>query len=432
MPQKPLKPELVKQAREMRGRGDSLGSIAGELGISAGSASNACRGIPKPLAEKASKRNDDGGGPVQAGRYDADETVRLANDLRKAELRESLERIESRRGEREALEQLRSRERGLQSELDNARLSVSKGDNSVLSEITQLRGELSELRESRFQSELKAAEDRHAQVIARLEQQISASGRTGLTEFDLMSQAMGKAENLAIMVADKVDRLVKSGQGDKHFMLGLQLGLTPSEFQHLQQGADEIPTREEWELGRRYRAHRDGVKLEEPDEGEYEGLVNLIEQRNRRWQNVMDRASRAMGRGDSQVVLTGKTPGQVPATGKPGQAPAPGEPEPVVLRAESKLVKCQRCGSTFDVDLNEARQHAAQGKKLFVNCPKCGFLLEITAEMIPELKPVEVLSTKPACFVAGQDGHCNSEMRAPEQCINCQWFGNAVRPMVFE
>ncbi|GAH55273.1 unnamed protein product, partial [marine sediment metagenome] len=106
-------------------------------------------------------------------------------------------------------------------------------------------------------------------------------------------------------------------------------------------------------------------------------------------------------------------------------------PEPVVLPADSKVVKCQRCGSTFDVDLNEARQYAAQGKKLFVNCAKCKFLLEIT-EMLPELKPEPALvatpvadkSTKPKCYVPGFYGECVSDLRSEErQCGDCSWSG---------
>jgi len=250
---------------------------------------------------------------------------------------------------------------------------------------------------------------------------VASAGRTGLSEFDIMSRVLDKGENLAIMVTDKVDRLVKSGQGDKQLLTALKLGLSPPEFALLQQGQDEIPSREDWEFRRLYRAHRAGVKLEEAEPGEYEGLVEVLEQRNQRWQAVMDKATRAMGRGGGQVVKTGK----------PGKAPASGEPEPVVLKAESKVVKCQRCGSTFDVDLNEARQYAARGKKLFVNCAKCNFLLEIT-EMIPELKPVEDKSLKPACFVAGQDGHCNSELGGAEQCSNCQWYGPSTRRLLYE
>ncbi|MBA7664117.1 hypothetical protein ES703_72168 [subsurface metagenome] len=306
-------------------------------------------------------------------------------------------------------------------ELDTARQGAAKGDGAVVGELTELRRDLAELRESRHQAEIRQIEDRHSSETRRLEQMVASIQRTGLTEYDLMSQAMGKAENLAIMVTDKVDRLVKGNQGDKQLMLGLQLGLTPTEFQLLQQGEDLIPNREEWEVGRQYRAHRDGVKLEEADEGEYEGLVSLIQQRNRRWQTVMDKASRAMGQGGSRVVRTGQR----------GQEPAPGEPEPVVLKAESKVVKCQRCGSTFDVDLNEARQHAAQGKKLFVNCAKCNFLLEIT-EMLPELQPapapectpVADKSTTPKCYVPGTQGECVSDLRSQDrQCGDCAWSG---------
>lgn len=444
MPQKPLDPSLLERARALRTEGKSLAMVAGELGISQGSASNACRGIKKPLVEKVPKRKDDGGGgPVQAGRYDADETVRLANDLRKAELQESLERIESRRGEREALEQLRVRERALQSELDSARLAAS-GDSSgaVLSEISQLRQELSELREARFRSELKVSEDRNAAVIARLEQQIAvaaaaaaAAGKAGLTQYDVLLKLADKAENLLIVGSGKLDRAISRHQADGTLKTALGLGVSPAELEVLTLGPEPIPSKEDYELGRRLRAHRAGVPLsEEPDE--YDGVVALIESRNKKYQSVL---ARAMGSVTENRGQEGHFSRNVARAISPGKTPKPGTPEPAVLPAESRLVKCQRCGTTFDIDLFEARQ-AAAGKRLFVHCanPKCGFLLDL-AELLPELakpgpapEPAEDKSTTPKCYVAGQDGRCNSELRTPEHCVNCQWFAASIRPMVYE
>ncbi|GAJ16244.1 unnamed protein product, partial [marine sediment metagenome] len=187
----------------------------------------------------------------------------------------------------------------------------------------------------------------------------------------------------------------------------------PPEYNLLLQGEELVPTREDFEVGRRFRAHRDKVPYEAPEEGEYEGIVSLVQRHNLMWQAAMDKSQRAMGRGGSQVVRTSQR----------GAAPAPGEQEPVVLKSESRVVKCTRCGTTFDIDLNEARQSAAAGKKLFVHCanPKCNFLLDL-ADLIPELKLKSVEATWPPCYAAGQDGKCNSELRAAEQCINCQWY----------
>ena len=102
MPQKALDPEVVQKARELRAEGRSLADIAAELQISQGSASNATRGIKKTSVEKEARRKENGGaGPVQAGRYDEPNTTELANELRRAEITEKLQMIESRRGDRD-------------------------------------------------------------------------------------------------------------------------------------------------------------------------------------------------------------------------------------------------------------------------------------------------------------------------------------------
>ncbi|MBA7513020.1 hypothetical protein ES705_05048 [subsurface metagenome] len=422
----PASPEIKEKARAMRKEGQSVESIAVDLGVSTGSVSGWCRDIPargaqvKKEAPSGRRESKDIMEATAGAKLDT-ETVDLANRVRKARLQAELDDIDNRKQQRQELDDMRLRERKLLLQLDETRLGASKGDSSVVADLNQLRSELAELREARHQAEIRQIEDRHVSEVHRLEQQIaSVGGRTGLSEFDIMSRILDKGENLAVMVTDKVDRLVKGSQGDKQLLTALKLGLSPPEYALLLQGNDEIPSKEDWELQRHYRAHRAGVKFEEAEPGEYEALVDMLQQRNRQWQAVMDKATRAMGQGGSQVVKTSKA----------GKAPAPGEPEPVVLKAESKMVKCQRCGTTFDVDLNEARQYAARGKKLFVNCPKCDFLLEITGEMIPELK-AEIV-TKPACFVAGQDGHCNSEMRNSEQCINCHWFRTSLPSLVYD
>ncbi|MBA7649243.1 hypothetical protein ES703_57038 [subsurface metagenome] len=423
---KPASPEVKERARVMRKEGQSVESIATELDVSTGSISGWCRGIParRTQVKKAvpsGQREGKGIMEATAGAKLDEDTNDLANQVRKARLQAELDDIDDRKRQRQEIEDMRLRERRILLELDTARQGAAKGDGAVVGELTELRRELGELRESRHQAEIRSVEDRHSSEMRRLEQQMaSMGGRTGLSEFDIMSRVLDKGENLAIMVTDKVERLVKGNQEGKQLKSALSLGLTPDEYALLLRGADEIPTREDWELGRLFRARRDQVELEEAEPGEYEGWVALLQQRNRRWQAVMDKATRAMGQSGSSVVRAGK----------PGQVPSPGEPEPVVLKVDSKLVRCQRCGTSFDIDLNEARQHAAQGKKLFVNCqnPKCGFLLEIT-EMIPELKPALVpepakdLSATPRCYVAGQDWHCQSDLKNPEkQCGDCAWL----------
>ncbi|MBA7553380.1 hypothetical protein ES705_45971 [subsurface metagenome] len=426
MAQKALTAEKVEELRSLRSEGLSVHEVAAKAGVSEGAVSNHTRDIAKPARGTQVKKEAPSGRreskdimEATAGAKLDSDTIELANRVRKARLQAELDDIDDRKQQRQEVDDMRLRERKLLLQLDETRLGASKGDSNVVTELNQLRNELTELREARHQAELRQSEDRHQAEMRRLEGQIVSVGRTGLGAYDIMAKSLDKAENLAIMVTDKVDKFVKSGQGDKTLMTALQLGLTPTEFQLLQQGEELIPTREDFEVGRRYRAHRDGVPYVEPEEGEFEGIVSLVQRHNLMWQAAMDKAQRAMGKGGSSVVRTGK----------PGQVPAPGEEEPVVLKSESKLVKCQRCGSTFDVDLNEARQHAAQGKKLFVNCAKCSFLLEIT-EMLPELQPapgpepVANKSTKPKCYEPGTYGECVSDFRSHErQCDDCSWSG---------
>jgi len=425
MPQKALATEKVEELRSLRSEGLSLREVAARAGVSEGAVSNYTRGIAKPARRPQGPKEAPLGRregkdimSAAAGAKIDEETADLANRVRKARLQAELDDVEDRKRQRLEIDDLRLRERKLLLQLDETRLGASKGDSAVVGELTELRRELGDLREARHQTELRQSEDRHS---SEMRQVLAGIQHNGLSEYDIMSRVLDKGENLAIMVTDKVDKLLKGGQGDKQLVLGLQLGLTPLEFQLLQQGQDPIPTKDDWLVGRRYRAHRDGVKLEEPAEGEFEGLVALIQQRNRRWQEVMDRAQVAMGRGGSQVVTTGKR----------GAAPAPGEPEPVVLKAESKLVKCTRCGTSFDIDLVEARQAATAGKRLFVNCanPKCNFLLDL-ASLMPELKPapgptpVADKSTTPQCYELGSQGECVSRSRNQgRQCGDCAWSG---------
>lgn len=422
MAQKALTTEKVEELRSLRSEGLSVREVAARAGVSEGTASNYTRGIAKPIRGTQVKKEAPSGRreskdimEATAGAKLDSDTIELANRVRKARLQAELDDIDDRKQQRQEVDDMRLRERKLLLQLDETRLGASKGDSSVVIELNQLRSDLADLRESRHQAEIRQMEHRMGQLVASIRQ-------TGLNQYDLMSQAMTKAENLAILATGKIDGLVKSGQGDKALMTALQLGLSPSEYALLLQGEDLIPTREDFIAGRQYRAKMDGVPYEEPEPGEFEGLVSLVQQHNRRWQAAMDKSQRAMGKGGSSVVRTGQ----------PGTVPAPGEQEPVVLKAESKVVQCTRCGTTFDIDLVEAKQ-AAAGKRLFVHCanPKCGFLLDLK-DLVPELKPVEDKSSKLYCYVAGKDGQCVSELRASDQCMDCQWFKPTIVPMVYE
>lgn len=423
---RPASPELKAQARAMRKEGQSIESIGRSLGVSSGAVSGWCRdiGVSRIQQQKEAPRSQNEGnkkdttGAVVAGPYE-DDTKELANRFKRAEIQEKLDLIEARKDQRKDIDDLRLRERKLLLQMDEARLGASKGDSSVVGELTELRRELAELRESRHQMEITQIQVAHQSEMRRLEQMMAGIQRTGLSSYDIMSQMLSRGENLAIMAGDKIDKFVKSGREDKVLMTALSLGLTPSEYALLLQGEELIPTREDFEVGRRYRAHQDGVPYVEPEPGEYEGMVSLVERHNLMWQAAMDKAQRARGRGGSSVVRT-----------KPEQAPALGEPELVsVVEAKANVVdvKCQHCGKLVALDLLDGKLKTSP----FAKCPECQATLDIS-QITGYKQPVEDRSPKPYCYVAGQDGSCNSELKGPEQCANCQWFKSTIVPMAYE
>ncbi|MBA7657092.1 hypothetical protein ES703_65023 [subsurface metagenome] len=413
MPQKSLTTEKVEELRSLRSQGISIHDVAARAGVSEGAVSNYTRDIAKPArrtqvkkeGSKSKHESKDTTTEVVGGPYDED-TKELANQVKRARLQAELDEVADRKRQRQEIEDLRVRERKLMLQLDEARIGAGKGDGAVLGEITQLRGELSELRESRHQAEIRAIEDRHSGEVRRLEQQIASIGRSGLTQYDLMSQAMGKVEGLVALAGSKVDSFMSSNRSDTQFALALQLGLSPEELAILKRGLETPMTREQFMIIKK----ASGI---EPQEGEYEALLALTERRNRQYQELAAMVAPRLRQG--AAVRIGK-PGKVP---DPGKAPEPGQPEPAILKAESKLVKCTRCGCEFDIDLAEARQQAAAGKKLFVHCPGkgCGFMLDIM-ELLPEL----VKPQRPECYQVSAYGEPGCANRGHyESCRDCQW-----------
>lgn len=416
----PASSEVKERSRAMRKEGRTIESIASDLGVSTGSVSGWCRDLPGRRTQRqkeapSGRREGKDIMDLAAGAKLDSDTIDLANRVRKARLQAELDEVEDRKHQRQEVEDLRIRERKLLVQLDESRLGAAKGDSGVVAEISQLRSELGELREARHQAELRQMNYQHEVEIKRLAQHLAGINQTGLTQFDLMSQAMGKAENLLLTAGSKVDGLVANVRSDHAFNLALQLGLSPDELAILQRGLETPMTQAQYDilLGERT-----------PEEfGTFDWWTARTEAHNSRYRDLLARVGPTLKRGNDH----------------PGKIPDHGEAEPVVLKADSKVVKCQRCGATFDVDLYEARQHTAQGKKLFVNCPKCTFLLEIT-EMIPELQPapapectpVADKSTIPECYVAGQNERCNSELIAAEQCKDCRHFGDTIKPLVYE
>ncbi|MBA7590032.1 hypothetical protein ES708_32131 [subsurface metagenome] len=339
-----------------------------------------------------------------AGPYD-EETKELANQVKKARLQAELDDISDRKRQRQETEELRIRERKLSVQLEEARTAAG-GDGSSGGQFAELRNEIAELREARHQAELRESDSRHLAEIKRLEGQIDRVGQTGLTEFDLMGRWGDKLENLIVLGSSKVDRAISRFQTTSSLKTALTLGISPAEMEILNRGPLGIPTLEEFELGRRLSAHRKGVPLTEPGPDEYKALVARIESENRQYDTVMAKAQ--------QGAVAPKTT----RTGSLGKTPAPGESEPPILQAESRLVTCSRCQTTFDVDLIQAKQQSQPGKRLFINCanPKCGFLLDISELLGLKLTPE---GPAPECFEGTPEG-CASK-GSYDRCRDCQW-----------
>lgn len=380
MPRKIVSEETKEAARELRKGGATIESIAQEFSISTGEASTICRGIEKPSRstesqKERSPRSRDILDTTLASKPDTD-TIELANRVRRERLQAELDEIEDRKRQRERMRELEGKERELRLELDKARTG---GD---IGQVTELRHELDALRDLM-----------HTREIERLERQISslgqlvARGSGTLGRYDLMSQAMGKAEGAFIHLSDKVDKFLSSSKGDSEIKNALSLGLSLDEYHTLKLGPERVPTEVEWQAMRAAQARATGESVKvEP--GEYQQIRQLCQVRNERYSAVANKARANLAGGSAATISAAKSK-QVNRT-KTGPAPVAGAPEPVVLKADSKVVKCQRCGTTFDVDITQAKQSAAPGKRLYVECPgkNCSFMLEITDMVMP---PVGVI-----------------------------------------
>ncbi|MBA7580419.1 hypothetical protein ES708_22310 [subsurface metagenome] len=414
MTQKALTPEKIAELRSLRSQGLTLRAVATKTDVSLGAVSNHTRDIPIPARRTQSQKDGpksqaevkDTTAGVVAGPYD-EETKELANKVKKARLQAELDDISDQKRQRQETDELRIRERKLSVQLEEARTTAGRGDGSSGSQFTELRNEIAELREARHQAELRESDSRHQAEIRRLEGQIDRIGQTGLTEFDLMGRWGDKLENLIILGSGKVDRAISQFQSANLFKTALSMGISPAEMDILNRGPLEIPTIEEFQLGRQLSAHRAGVPLTEPGPGEYKALVARIESENKQYETAMAKAQQ--GAGAPKTTRTSSL----------GKTPAPGEPEPPVLQAESRLVTCSRCQTTFDIDLAEARQSVAAGKRLFLPCanPKCGFLLDISELLGLKLTPE---GPAPECFEATPKG-CAARVYNYENCRDCQW-----------
>ncbi len=428
MPQKPLKPEIIEQARQARKEGKAIEAIASELGISVGATSKYTRDIAKPVSRasvsstRATKRVGEGNTLRVTGKVPpAEATIRAINlaDEAEAEAREAkarlafqtaLDEIEDRKQERRKVFDLevKRREAEIKETETRAKMVTSPSPELTLqleaakSETARVERELTELRHQQGMDLL----ERHFQgQMELLSRQIASINRTGLTSYDLISRGLDKVETLAINAGSKIDSFVSNNRRGKELGMALSLGLSPPEYEALILGPAHPLTAQQ------FMAYRSGDTQTPPTEEDSEAYARHLasaEARNSTYQVIMAKVSQRLGQGGATSVRTGK----------PGKAPAPGEPEPPVLKAESKLVTCSRCQTTFDIDLREMRQRTEPGKRLFASCPnpKCGFLLDLS-----ELLGLKVAPQGPApdCY-AGTSSGCASK-GTYAQCQDCQY-----------
>jgi len=106
-----------------------------------------------------------------------------------------------------------------------------------------------------------------------------------------------------------------------------------------------------------------------------------------------------------------------------------GRAEPKIRTPEEKA----RIAKGLKVAVAQEREaHQLEDELLFGGAPTPEESGEVTAAPAPsaEMKPDD--SPKPKCYVAGQDGHCDSELKAPENCSNCPWFKSPIVPFIYE
>ncbi|MBA7530441.1 hypothetical protein ES705_22648 [subsurface metagenome] len=432
---KSLEPERIERIRDARRLGGAIETIAKEMGVSAGAVSKYTRDIPKPVEVPVVNKGVKSVGGSSAilritGKVPPDEaTIRAINeaDQADAEARKvdaetrkvnsglarqvALDEMEDRKQQRRRVFDLevKKQEAEVREAETRAKLVVAPSPELSL-QLEQARSETArlerELTEQRHQEGLAELQRGFQGEIAVLSRQLASISRAGLGSYDIMSQAMSKVENLAMLAGTKVDLFVRDNRTDRQLGIALSLGLSPGEYEVYRHGPEVPLTKQQFMA---YRGEEDPAGAEEA----YRRNLAFTQEKNYAYEVVSAKVARR---------LQGGGPARAKSlSGREGHVPVPGEPEPSVLKAEPKLVKCQRCGTVFDVDLAAARQEAVLGKKLFVACPnpKCGFLLDITS-MIPELAMATKLKPeRPACYAGTQEG-CNNKGSKVE-CDGCPW-----------
>ena len=395
MAQKALAPEKVEQAQELRKQGLSISQIAQEVGISEGSASNATRGIPKPVArapvvkKEASKRVAEGNSLRITGKVPpAEATIRAINEADQAEAltrkaiaqlayQTALGEIEDRKQERKRAFDLevKRQEAEIKESETRAKLVTSPSPELTLqleaakSETARAERDLAELRHSQRLDELSRGFQGQYELLSR---QIATINRTGLTSYDLISQGMSKLENMAMVAGSKVDSFLRDNRSDKQLGMALSLGLSPGEYEVLVRGPETPFTKAQWQ------ALVGGDSLTPSDIAGYERHLASTEQRNVHYEAVMAKTTQKLGQGGASGA------GKLPA------------PEPVKA-IKGEVVVCPGCGCQVQVDLSSeqfAGAMAAKAKgevvKVSGHCPQCNGSIDLS-NLFKSEKPKELI-----------------------------------------
>lgn len=427
---KPASPEVKEQARQLRLEGHTITSIAEALGSSVGAISTWCRGIAKPIRATESQKQgtktrregkDISEVPAITGRIPPeDATVAAINEAARAKAETEKVKAES---ERQAVlddieERKRQRAKLFDLEVKAKEAEVAERESRIkmiASPSPELQIQLETARSETLRLRDELTEARHTQQLAELQRGFSAQldslrqslHPTGTTEMDILDRGLDKAESLVHRVGDGFISLFQSIREDNLLKAALNAGVSYDEYRAAI-GEIALNTFKGEPRAEFYRLalKKENEGLTEAEAARFDELWKLKAK-----SETAAIAARAKITQKISQANVGRQSHSIRAA--EGRELVPGE-VPVVLSAESKVVRCQRCGATFDVDLQEAKQQAASGRKLYINCPnpKCNFLLEIT-DLIPELaKPI------PECYIAGERGCSNYQAGQPtcEQC----------------
>lgn len=450
---KALAPEKIEEIQASRKLGQTIEAIAGEQGISVGVVSKYARGIPRPrsaagaaVAHRERRKTLASANtvtPRPIGKVAVDEaTARAVNEADRAEAdtrkaraelayQAAMDEIEDRKSQRRKTFELEAKRQDAEIKETETRAKL------VTHPSPELQMQLEQARAATARLERELAEQKHDQRMDELQRgfqgeidvlsrQMAGIGQTGKGSYDLMSQVVTEAKTLVAMAGGEIHSFVRDNRKDRELAMALSLGLSPAEYDVYRTGPDVPYTRAQFNV---LSGGRSQEAMTKDCEEQYQRHLANTGHRNDVYSALQARVAGRLQQAGRQAPA-----GQQPIAGRMGKVPAPGEPQPPVLSAESKIVTCSRCGTTFDIDLVEARQQMAAGKRLFVKCanPKCGFLLDVTG-MIPKLaRAVEEAEQEaekeervkagpgPICYLLSEEG-CYNRERGNLKCQACAW-----------